>query len=204
MRIGSSRIPPTEQRSSRVEDPGRRLLICRARSRRHARRLRLRTTTPATRPRPTAGRGLALRLHARPARDEERGHADGRHRQAGVPAVLRGQRPDQRQGLRERDRLRDRRASSATRADEVEWTVVPVQRLLRPGAEGLRLRRQPDLDHPEARRAGRLLRALLRGRAGDRREEGLRPRRAPPRSPTSGREHRRPDRDHEPRRGQRR
>ena len=31
------------------------------------------------------------------------------HRQARLPAVLRGQRPDQRQGLRERDRLRDRR-----------------------------------------------------------------------------------------------
>ena len=113
-----------------------------------------------------------------------RGHADGRHRQARLPAVLRGQRPDQRQGLRERRRLRDRRPARLRRGRRrVDGRAV--QRLLRPGAEGLRLRRQPDLDHAEARRAGRLLRALLRGRAGDRRAEGLRARRRRPRSPTS-------------------
>ena len=66
-----------------------------------------------------------------------------------------------------------------------------VQLLLRARPEGLRLRRQPDLDHPEARRAGRLLVALLHGQPGGRRAEGLRRRRRdlarrPRRTPTIG------------------
>ncbi len=47
----------------------------------------------------------ARRTRSRPSRR----HADDRHRQARLPALLRGQRPDQRRGLRERRRLRDRR-----------------------------------------------------------------------------------------------
>ena len=41
--------------------------------------------------------------------------------------------------------------------DEVKWTVVPFNSSYAPGAEEVRLRHQPGLDHPEARRAGRLL-----------------------------------------------
>ena len=69
------------------------------------------------------------------------------HRQARLPALLRGQRSHQRQGLRERGRLRDRRPA---RLPQVQGGLDgrAVQRLLRAWAEGLRLRRQPDLDHP--------------------------------------------------------
>ena len=138
------------------------------------------------------------------AGDEDRRDADGRHRQARLPALLRGRRPDQRQGLRERGRLRDRRpARLRRRRGEVDGG--PVQRLLRAGPEGLRLRRQPDLDHAEARRAGRLLRA--RTTRPSRRSSRSRTPTSP--SATSladlaGRQHRRPDRHHQPRRGQRR
>ena len=52
---------------------------------------------------------LAGGLHAGHDGHAQVRDAHHRHRQAGLPAVLRGQRPDQRQGLRERDRLRDRR-----------------------------------------------------------------------------------------------
>ena len=74
--------------------------------------------------------------------------------------------------------------------DQVEWTVVPFNSSYAPGPEGLRLRHQPDLDHPEAGRAGRLLLAVLHGRPGGRRAEGLRRRRRdlarrPRRAPTS-------------------
>ena len=79
----------------------------------------------------------------------------------------------------------------------------PFQRLLRAGAQGLRLRRQPDLDHPEARRAGRLLVALLRGRAGGRRAQGLRRRQRDLAHRPRRRQLRSSDRDHQPRRGQR-
>ena len=61
------------------------------------------------------GDRLRRGLHAGPARDAEAGHAHGRHRQAGLPALLRGRRPDQRQGLRERGRLRDRRPARLQR-----------------------------------------------------------------------------------------
>ena len=89
------------------------------------------------------------------------GNAHRGHRQAGLPALLRGQRPDQRQGLRERDRLRDRRqARLHPRPGQVDRRAV--QRLLRAGPEGLRLRRQPDLDHAQARGGGRLLEPVLR------------------------------------------
>ena len=84
--------------------------------------------------------------------DTVRRQAHRRHRQARLPAVLRGRRSDQRQGLRERRRLRDRRPARLRR-DRGRVDGGAVQRLLRPGPEGLRLRRQPDLDHPEARRS---------------------------------------------------
>ena len=92
---------------------------------------------------------------------------------ARLPALLRGRRPDQRQGLRERGGLRDR-GRARLRRGEVE--VGDPCRSTRPTrrAEGVRLRHQPDLDHAEARRAGRLLRAVLHRAAGRDRAEGLR------------------------------
>ena len=87
---------------------------------------------------------------------------------------------------------------------DVEWVVEPFNSSYAPGAEGLRLRRQPDLDHAAARGAGRLLLALLRGEAGDRRAQGLRRRQRDLARRPRGRRDRRPDRDHQPRGGQRR
>jgi polar amino acid transport system substrate-binding protein len=50
--------------------------------------------------------------------------------------------------------------------DEVKWTVVPFNSSYAPGPEEVRFRHQPDLDHPQASRARRLLDALLHGAAG--------------------------------------
>ena len=70
--------------------------------------------------------GGRVRLVARRLPDGERREADGRHRQPGVPAVVRaapkGRRwkindPDERQGLRERGRLRGREAARLREAE---------------------------------------------------------------------------------------
>ena len=123
-------------------------------------------------------------LHARPAGDA-RATASSRS-----PPTAPRSRPTSRTTTR--PTARASRAPSPTRSPTSSATTSrrrvgrgAVQLLLRAGAEGLRLRRQPDLDHAEARGAGRLLVALLRGRAGGRRAQGLRRRRARPRSPTS-------------------
>ena len=80
-----------------------------------------------------------------------------------------------------------------------------VQLLLRARAEGLRLRHQPDLDHADARQAGRLLRAVLHGQPGGRRAARTpTPRRRNLAGGPEGRQDRRPDRHHQPRSGQRR
>ena len=64
--------------------------------------------------------------------------------------------PEKRQGLRERRRLRDRRTARLQEGpDQVDDRAL--QLLLRAGAEGLRLRRQRDLDHAGARKGGRFL-----------------------------------------------
>ena len=71
-------------------------------------------------------------------------------------------RPDQRQGLRERRRLRDRRRSSGFAKDEVTWIVAPLQQRDAPGPKDF------DIVHHQvsySRRAspgGRHLRRLLR------------------------------------------
>ena len=79
-----------------------------------------------------------------------------------------------------------------------------VQLLLRAGPEELRLRRQPDLDHPEARRRRVDFSApVLHGAAGGGRAKGSTPRRPVARRP-EGRQARRPDRHDQPRRRQRR
>ena len=62
-------------------------------------------------------------------------------------------------------------------ADEVTWVTVPFNNSYKPGDEGLRLRHQPDLDHPGAGRGRRLLRRLLRRGPGRGRAEGHRRRR---------------------------
>ena len=81
-----------------------------------------------------------------------------------LPTVHQGRRPDQRQGLRERARLRGRRQARRGRQGEVDRGAVEL--LLCPGAEELRLRHQPDLDQREAGRARGLLQALLHDAAG--------------------------------------
>ena len=84
----------------------RRRLDVAARRLRRRRRLRLRR-------RHDRGGPSSPRATARPTQLETlaAGNADDRDRQPGLPALLRGRRPDQRQGLRERRRLRDRRAA---------------------------------------------------------------------------------------------
>ena len=93
--------------------------------------------------------------------------------------------------------------SSASRQDQVEWTVVPFNSSYAPGPEGLRLRRQPDLDHADAREGRRLLGAVLHGQPGGRRAEGLRRREGDLARRPEGATDRRPDRHHQPRRRQR-
>ena len=79
-----------------------------------------------------------------------------------------------------------------------------VQLLLRARAEGLRLRRQPDLDHADARQGGRLLGAVLHGarRRSSRSRRLRRGQRDLARRP-EGRQDRRPDRHDQPRRRRR-
>ena len=156
------------------------------------------TTRPATTPTVDRGRRIARGLHARQPGDARVRRADGGDRQPGIPALLRGRRPDQRRGLRERRRLRDRRQARLRRGRRRPGSSS-LQLLLRPRAEELRLRRQPDLDHAEARRGRSTSRAVLRGQAGRGRAEGLRRRLRDLAGRPGRREHRRPDRDHQPR-----
>ena len=91
--------------------------------------------------------------------------------------------------------------SSGFEKDEVKWTVVPFNSSYAPGPEEVRLRHQPDLDHAAARRARRLLRAVLHGAAGGRRAKGSPAADATVARRPQGRQARRPDRHDEPRRG---
>ena len=126
-------------------------------------------------------RGLAERqrhhsgLLARgPGGEERAGHArraDRWHRQPGLHAVVRRQQPRQRQGLRERGRVR-RGQGNGLHPQPGHVDPRAVQQLLRAGAEEVRLRHQRDLVHPGAGHRGHLLRQLLRRRAGAGRAEG--------------------------------
>ena len=87
------------------------------------------SSTPAAASTTAAGHQLP---EGQPLAGRER-PADGRHRQARLPAVLRGRRPDQRQGLRERRRLRDRRASSGSRRPRSSGRSCRSTRPTRPG-----------------------------------------------------------------------
>ena len=70
-------------------------------------------------------------------------------------------------------------------ADQVKWVKVRFNNSYKPGAEGLRLRHQPDLDHARARRGRRLLRGLLPRRPGRHRARGHPGAPTRPASPTS-------------------
>ena len=78
--------------------------------------------------------------------------------------------PNDRQGLRERGRLRGRR-EARLREGRREVDRRPVQQLVQAGPEELRLRHQPDLGHGPARPGGRLQRLVLRREPGARRAE---------------------------------
>ncbi|CAA9323253.1 MAG: ABC transporter, substrate-binding protein (cluster 3, basic aa/glutamine/opines), partial [uncultured Nocardioidaceae bacterium] len=139
----------------------------------------------------------------RPAAPREAGDAHHRHRHPCLRAVVRGQRSDQRQGVRVRGGVRRRRAARLRRGPGGVGGR-PFQQLLQARAEELRLRHQPDLDHPGAREGRGLLRGLLLRGAGRHR-----PRRLPGRRRHLGRgpgrvQARRPDRHHEPHRDPRR
>ena len=79
----------------------------------------------------TARVGVGVR--AGQAQDAYARDADGRNRLARVPAVLREQQAVQRQGLRERGRLRGRRPSSGSRRAQVKWVVEPFDASYAPG-----------------------------------------------------------------------
>ena len=121
------------------------------------------------------------------ARDGQRRHADHRHRQA--------RRSRRTSRTTTRPTARASRAPSPTRSPtssasprtRSKWIVEPFNSSYAPGPEGLRLRRQPDLDHAEARRAGRLLVARITRptRRSSRSRTPTRPaRRRSPTSPT--------------------
>ena len=99
------------------------------------------------------------------------GHARPSAPTARLPAVLRRRRPDQRPGLRVRRRLRASPTTSASpRTRSSGWSCPSTPPT--PPAQDLRLRHQPDLDHPEAAEGRRLLRRLLHREPGGRRAEG--------------------------------
>ena len=104
-----------------------------------------------------------------------------RHRQPGVPAVVRGrrdegpavedQRPRQGQGLRVGGRLRGREAARL-REERGRLGLHAVQQGDRAGQEVVRLRHQPDLVHAGAGEGARLQRLVLQRQPVDRRPEG--------------------------------
>ena len=99
---------------------------------------RARAATPQVRP-SAAGVGDRLGhrgLHARIAGAPHHGRAHGGHRLAGLPAVLREQQADQRQGLRERGRLRGRGQARLQRQRRSSGPGA-VRLLLRAGAQEL-------------------------------------------------------------------
>ena len=111
---------------------------------------------------------------------ERRGPLTVAHRLAGLRAVVRRRRPDQRPGLRVRGGLRRRRAARL-HDDQVEWVVVPFNTSYKPGAKDFDFDINQISITPGAGRGRGLLRRLLPGRAGGDRAQG---RRRSPRSTT--------------------
>ena len=98
-------------------------------------------------------------LHAGPARDPEAGDAHRGDRRPRVPPYFEDNDPTNGAGSRAPSRTRSPTSSASTARTSTGSSSRSTPPM--PRAEGLRLRRQPDLDHPEARRAGRLLVLLL-------------------------------------------
>ena len=135
------------------------------------------------------------RRRLRPGQDPQGRRPDRRHRLAGVRPVVQQQRPDQRQGLRVRRRVR-RGQAAGLRPERGDVDQGAVQLVVRAGAEEVRLRHQPDLDHPGRARGRRLLRRLLLGGAGGDRAQGLAGRRGHHDRRPQGPQARGPDRHH--------
>ena len=116
----------------------------------------------------------ARRVRRRQARPGDAGDLHDRHRQPGLPAVLRAadRREHRRRGTRRRATRPPGRASrarsatpsptsSASPKDKVAWVVVPVRELVRARTQDLRHRPEPghlhDRPHADRRPLGRLL-----------------------------------------------
>ena len=162
--------------------------LARARSR-SSRRRRLAAALDAS-----AARDAALHVpQAAPADLVERRHAHGRHRQPGLPAVVRRRRRRRARRGRSTTRRPARassrpsptrsRSSSASPTAQVNWAYVPFNRSFAPGQEAVRLRHQPDLVHAGAREGRRLQLLVLRRQPGDRRAQGHADRERAARSP---------------------
>jgi hypothetical protein len=137
----------------------------------------------------TAARGAArrhrgaARLQQGPAEAQDARQAHDRHGQAGVRPLVRGRRPDERQGASSRPSpTRGREAGLRPGRRHLDRREVR-QPVLAPG-DDVRLRHQPDLDQRRAQEGRRLLQRLLRraqaivtvkGQQDRRREEPRRP-----------------------------
>ena len=140
------------------------------------------TEAPTPTPDACAPENLALKAAGRP---------DHRHRQPGLPAVLRGgrrgvhralgeprlhRRPRERQGLRERRRVR-RRRQARLRQGQGDLGRRAVHERVRAGRQDVRLRHQPGLLQARAGRGGRPVRRVLQPQPGRGRAQGQRGRR---------------------------
>ncbi len=105
-------------------------------------------------------------LHPGQAAHPQGEHLHVRHRRAGLRAVVRQRRPGQRQRLRVRGRLCDRRPNSATGTARSPGRRVTVQRGHPARPEDLRRRPGRVLDHRGPAQGGRLLQPVLRRHPG--------------------------------------
>ena len=147
------------------------------------------------------------------ARPRQPRHADDRHRQPRLPALVRrrhagldvgDQRPLHGRGLRERGRLR-RRRRARLRRERGRVDRRPVRPVVQARPEELRLRHQPDLDHAtSARRPSTSATPTTTSTRRSSRSKGSTLAGATTRRRAQGREAGRPGRHHEPRLHQRR
>ena len=150
------------------------------------------------------GRPLA-RVRARPAAAERRGPADHRDRLAGLRAVVRRQRPDQRAGLRVGGRLRGRRDSSASARTRWSGSRCGFNQSYKPGDKDFDFDINQISITPGAGEGRGLLRRLLLRQPGRDRAQGVAGRRRHHGGRAGRLQPRRPDRHHltdrDPRRG---
>ena len=147
---------------------------------------------PPRRPRRRSRRPRRRRVHRGQPHAADRRQAHDRHRQPGLPAVLRrerrrpqdrsvgARRPDQRAGLRERRRLRARREARLRQGPgRLDRTSPSTTRTRR--AQDVRHRHQPGLStSPSGRRPSTCRRLLLRQPGARRRSRPTRSPRSPP------------------------